>query len=105
MLKKVAILLGCLLAVAGLILILTLPDSPKEEPPVSSAPQETDSPSYMVKTYQGRVAVFRFGDDTPLEVRDSPVYQFPEADRTLLEQGIPAYSEEELQKILEDYSE
>ena len=103
--KKRTILLVCLLALAGLILLLALPDAPQDDPPPPSSPEESATPSYMVRSYQGRVAVFRFGEDTPLEIRDSSVHQFPEADRQLLAQGIPAYSEEELHRILEDYSE
>lgn len=105
MLRKIWTVLGCLFAFALLLLVVTLPRPKNTEDLPSSSQGESTQPSYLVKAYQGKVAVFRFGEEVPLEVRDSHVDQFPEADRDLLKQGIPVHSEEELQRILEDYSE
>lgn len=61
-------------------------------------------PQYTVKEYKDKIAVFKFGSDTPdriiedIYVRDLPTY-----DRELLKNGIDAANEAELNSILEDY--
>lgn len=85
-----------LLAIAaGIILIclLTLliaPDSP--DPPEK----------YLLREYEQRLAVFRPGEDDPMQIL--PVYAatLPYADRLRLQQGISVESEEALQQLIED---
>ena len=58
---------------------------------------------YIVRSYMGKVAVFENGSPLPDEIFEVWVSQLPPPDKTLLDQGIPAVSEEELQAVLEDY--
>lgn len=61
---------------------------------------------YTVKEFEGKIAVFKSGNNTPERILDSPyIRDLPEYDRDLLRVGIPAYSEAELNLILEDYDE
>lgn len=61
---------------------------------------------YTVKDYDGKIAVFKSGSDTPEKVLDSPyIRDLPKYDQDLLKIGISAYSEEELNLILQDYDE
>lgn len=61
-------------------------------------------PQYTIKEYKDKIAVFKFGSDTPdriiedIYVRDLPTY-----DRDLLKNGINAADDAELNQILEDY--
>lgn len=59
---------------------------------------------YIIKEYDGKIAVFSNNFDKPIHTLDSPyVRDLPEYDRELLEEGIVANSKDELTKILEDY--
>jgi uncharacterized protein YdbL (DUF1318 family) len=57
---------------------------------------------YRVMEYSGRVAVFSSDGGTPVEVTDIETRLLPEYDRTLLESGITAETEEQLRQLLED---
>lgn len=61
---------------------------------------------YTVKEYEGKIAVFIDGNESPERILESPyIRDLPQYDRDLLKIGIPAYSETELNTILEDYDE
>ncbi len=66
----------------------------------SSSKAET----FIVKEYNGKIAVFEDAKAQPLYVLDTPyIYDLPTYDRELLKVGITALSQQELQQILEDY--
>jgi hypothetical protein len=83
----------------------------KEEPQWLKEPQQESElmvsqevlQGFVVKSYNGKVAVFGEGSTEPGEVLSVYVKDLPEADRKFLEYGISARNEEELSKILEDY--
>lgn len=59
---------------------------------------------YMLKEYNGKIASFYYGEETPIEIFDVSVEGFGEYDKQALYNGIKAYSEEELNKLIEDYT-
>lgn len=69
----------------------------------AAALAEKEPIGFVLKTYQGKVALFRENSETPYQILDIEAYLLPDADRELLEQGIFADSEEELLKFLEDW--
>ncbi len=69
----------------------------------TAALAEKEPVGFMLKEYQGRVALFRENSQRPYQVLAIEVYLLPDADRQALEEGIFAGSEEELKKILEDW--
>ncbi|MDE6004235.1 MAG: hypothetical protein K2G88_02495 [Oscillospiraceae bacterium] len=69
----------------------------------ASALAEKEPIGFILKTYQGKIALFRENSEKPYQILDIEIYLLPDADRELLEQGIFAESEEELKKILEDW--
>ena len=73
------------------------------EPVPASMTAESLPGGYVVRSYMGKLAVFRMGTAAPCEVFDVWVNQFPDYDINMLECGIPAMNDEELCKILEDY--
>lgn len=75
--------------------------SPVEDQPLSAA--EGEAPCYLLGESEGRLAVFVEGSDQPEMVLEVYLSSLPEADRILLEQGIPAESYERLVSLLEDY--
>ena len=61
-------------------------------------------PQYTVKEYKDKIAVFKFGSDTPDRIiEDIYVRDLPTHDQDLLESGINASDDAELNRILEDY--
>ena len=62
-------------------------------------------PRYTVGEWQGQVAVFESGTDTPRQVFDTYVETLPELQQRQLQQGIPADSEDALALRLEDYTD
>jgi hypothetical protein len=78
--------------------------SPEEGEEYYDSEEDTKSSlSYIVKEYNGKIAVFEEGKNKPFKVTDSSVSDLPEYDRKLLEEGIKATTKQELQRILEDY--
>ena len=58
---------------------------------------------YVVKEYNGNIAIFEENSDIPFKVTDIRLCELPEGDKKLLSKGIPASSSQELNCILEDY--
>lgn len=61
-------------------------------------------PRYTIGEWQGQVAVFEMGTDTPRQVFDTYVETLPEGQRQQLRQGVPADTEAQLSVLLEDYT-
>ncbi|MDR2655737.1 MAG: hypothetical protein LBC56_06660 [Oscillospiraceae bacterium] len=59
---------------------------------------------YIVREFEGRLAVFEKGRVNPKIVYSVYTSHLPAADRQRLAQGIPAKDERELRLIIEDYS-
>ena len=69
---------------------------------VSSA--ASPQPAYILREYQGKLAVFLPGFDTPEQVTDQPVSLLPDWDQAELRAGVPVTDEEALSRALEDYT-
>ncbi len=64
--------------------------------------QATDYQTYIVREYDGMVAVFYNGQDKPVKVTDRYISALPQQDINDLKQGILVDNEENLRKLLED---
>lgn len=76
--------------------------------PESGIPVEPSAVSggweYLIREYDGRLAVFHGGSEEPELVFDVFVHTLPEYDRGQLKQGVAVQSYEELISLLEDYT-
>lgn len=75
-------------------------------PPKAAAKSKTGNKGigYTVSEYDGRIAVYKNGEKTPLYVLESPkVSDLPFEDRKKLANGIEAGDKGELSLILQDY--
>ena len=63
----------------------------------------TMTAGYLLRSYEGRLAVFRQGCDTPELIFDVYTRLLPPADRDRLETGISAPDYETLTRLIEDY--
>lgn len=59
---------------------------------------------YMLKEYNGKLAVFETNSEHPVEVFSIFVDSLPQVDRDLLKDGIPASTKAELLRLIEDYT-
>ena len=58
---------------------------------------------YYLRDYDGRLAVFRAGSDTPYALFDCYTHQLPSYDQSALKAGVYAESYEQLVALIEDY--
>ena len=96
------IILSLTIAIAALLLGLVLAFFSRSTS--SPQPEPIPSPSgYLLRSYDGRLAVFREGSDTPEMIFDVYTRLLPQSDRERLEEGISAPDYETLTRLIEDY--
>lgn len=77
-------------------------------PPIEKEPEPEPEPipspsGYLLRSYDGRLAVFREGSDTPEMIFDVYTRLLPQSDQERLEEGISAPDYETLTRLIEDY--
>ena len=65
---------------------------------------QTPRSMYTLREYDARIGVFRENESTPMQILDICVFTLPETDRTALRSGIRIFSEEELCRLIEDFT-
>lgn len=65
---------------------------------------EAKTPRYTFSQYEGRLALYERGYAMPVEIYDVYLDTFPEEDQQRIRAGIPADSDTDIQKIIEDYT-
>lgn len=70
---------------------------------VSAATPEP-KPHYMLKGYEGKLAVFIIGKEEPELVLDRYLHHLPDVDRLRLEEGIQVAQYSDLLRLIEDYT-
>lgn len=94
----------CLLLIGPAIFLLCISAyfllMPLFAPQVETQPP---SPSYTLSEYNGQLALFRDDQDEPVARYEAYTNLLPPNDVSLLQQGIPVSSQEELQRLLEDF--
>ena len=95
------------MTISAVLLVVSAGNSVRQQKEIraekAAALAEKEPVGFVLKTYQGKVALFRENSSTPYQILDLEVYLLPDADRQALEAGILAENEEELKKILEDW--
>lgn len=100
-----------LILITGIILIscvliqsfAQIPQAPSPAPAVSESTQVSAPKRFVLKSVEGRLAVFRKGEGQPIFTTDTLTAMLPRQDRLRLEQGVEVEGEPELRKTLEDY--
>ena len=71
---------------------------------VSNVEKETTSNivTYIVKDFNGNIAVYEMGSARPFKVTDVPISSMPKTDQDMLKNGIQVKGETELDSLLED---
>jgi len=60
--------------------------------------------TYILREYEGKIGIFSADETLPDEILDVFVFTLPDADRQALRCGIRVYSEEALQRLIEDFT-
>ena len=96
-----------MISVTGIVLIICVLISAFSQPPAQRQENYTQAYSgeqeYTLGVQNGRISVFRSGEDKPFLVTDTFAGSLPKADRNNLEKGVKVTGDRELQKALEDY--
>lgn len=83
----------------------TAPPAQQAETPVPDEPLTVPDPAgYVLRSYNGRLAIFQNGSESPEMIFDVYTRLLPQADRERLESGISAPDYETLARLIEDYT-
>lgn len=103
--QKVLFWLGCVIIISLIVFFLVTELSNNTNNAAEEVPKAELSPksTFIVKEYNGKVAVFELSNPEPTRITDVDLFDLPQEDRKLLYAGIVAENIEELSQILEDY--
>ena len=105
--EKIALLaIGslALLSLATMTITVMTDDDKKETEVVKAETVISEESRYILKEYNGKIASFYYNSEEPIDIFDVSVNSFGEYDKQELYKGIVAYSEEELNRLIEDYT-
>ena len=100
--KKLIISTICFVAACMIFSFGILPNLNKAQASDTSEPKSSSSLTYIVKNFNGNVAVFETGSSTPFRVTEVQINTLPFEDQKNLEIGITVTSKEQLYSLLED---
>src|SRR5574344_821939 len=86
----------CFLLVLSIVIIAAYYNKTEEEISRSGA-TVSQTALYTVKDLNGKIAIYRYGEQNPIQVLEDPyVDNLPEIDQQHLKQGIDVFTEDEL---------
>lgn len=97
-LKHIVFFSLCIITLTALFLTLNKDINNNVENPYSS------NDYYILTEYDGRLAVFIDGENTPVTVYNTYTDTLPQQDKELIQKGIRVESTEKLQRLIEDYT-
>lgn len=97
-----AMALAAAVCAAAAIGSITGPGGAEEPESVLVWPEDSSDAEFILREFDGCVAVFAAGERRPLTMTDIPVRGLREADRALLNAGLPCADRDEVLTLLED---
>ena len=94
---------GCSEFISCAVTVIIL-KSPKKKSSFTESEETTVAALYTITDYNGKIALFKRGYSMPVEIFDVNTNSLPQSDRELIIVGVTAYSDEEAQKLVEDYT-
>lgn len=103
--KKIFMVLSCFLAVFALFILFNIQHVDKNNGSAIDISQEEyhSKLSYIVKSYNGNIAIFENNNNDPFKITNTRLKDLPDEDKKLLNNGIRVSDYNELNCILEDY--
>ncbi len=71
---------------------------------INEVSSSIESYRYVLKEYEGKLAVFEYGSETPYEITEIFIHNLPDYDIILLSEGINVTDNKQLESLLEDYT-
>ncbi len=93
--------------ISGVLVICTISQNIKAEKIKAKTPpiiEELETAPYVVKEYNGSLAVFRGGSSSPYKILDCDFSLLSDYDKEYLIEGISVYAEAELNSLIEDFT-
>lgn len=103
MIKKLILIVVTGGILISCVLISTLATSTLTVGNTDAQQTSTEAKDYVIGIRDGRIAVFRQGEDKPFLVTDTFANTLPKSDRNELGSGVEVKGEKELRKALEEY--
>ena len=100
--KKRLVTILCLIAVLAAGFILSCIPDEREWAAKESKAAEINEENYILKEYNGRIALFTKGKSKPHMIFNVYTDNLPDMDKFKLKDGIEAKSREELRRLIED---
>lgn len=101
--KRLVIIVSVLFAaIAVTALVFTLFPA-QSQAQVEKPTDTTNETIYYLKDYNGRLAVFSEGSESPFKITEVEIKTLPEYDQKTLRQGVKAHGQKELTRLLEDF--
>lgn len=92
----------CALVILGLSAVFSL--NAGETPAAANEVTQDAVPKYTFSQYQGQLALYERGFAMPVEIYDVYLEMLPAEEQQKVIDGISAQTDEEIQKIIEDYT-
>ncbi|MEG0615119.1 MAG: hypothetical protein RR540_05125 [Oscillospiraceae bacterium] len=105
--QKISIIIltiATLISCAAIILLLAFGNGSEKVSAKTAETSISTAIEYVLKDYDGHLAVFYYGENTPYMEFEIKTSSFSDYDKKLLMEGITANSDEEIRKIIEDYT-
>ncbi len=96
-------LLIVIFAVSVLALAVTGKDAQQIKEKADSSNNTTVGYVYTIKDYNGKIAVFDYGDDEPITVLDCPLSVLTEKEKNMIKKGIDVSDNGELRELIEAF--
>ncbi len=94
-------LLSCIFAIGASAILLIGSGNDSSMQRKADGETTTVGYEYTVKVYKGKIAVFGFGESSPLEFLDCPLSSLPTAEAEKISAGINVADDAELQRLIE----
>ncbi len=101
--RKIPLYLYITGAITTLSVLVSVLFLTQDVPAENAAPQTSMEQTYLLKDYQGKIALYNKDSKTPQKVYDVYLMNLPQLDQKKLQAGIPVLNEEHLEKLLEDF--
>jgi hypothetical protein len=105
MLKKniKSLLLSCGLFILFIFILFGILSQFQPDTPADTQTESVLEYHYVLKEYQGKIAVYSTQDEQPKQIFDIYLNTLPDSDVQRLKEGIPIQSEEQLEEYIQDF--
>lgn len=98
--RRLYLLIGVAAVSLAAIVVLLLVGAKRPAP----QPESSAAAVYILGEWEGKLAVFLPGKENPSQIYEVYITTLPPAEQERLQAGVPVGSEEELGRLLEDYT-